>query len=90
MIKAKQLINKKGNPAANQFVLYDGNTMYFQSYDTVIAKVEGRKLSLTNGALDYSKTTNKHLHIFLEDYAGINKTTAELRKDIKNGTITTF
>lgn len=61
-----QMINSKGNPAANQFILTDGEKQTFQSYSTIIAhEYNNGKIVLDKGALDYSKTTSKHLFIFL-------------------------
>ena len=87
MMKVAQLINDKGNPAANQFVFRDDKQVIFQSYNTIIAKVEGRQVYFTDGALNHSKTTTKHLRIFLKKYAGIDKTTKDLRKMLEDGTI---
>lgn len=55
----RQLENK------NQFYLEDANGVeWFQSYSSLVAKVEGGILSL-GSAWDYSHTTLKHLYIFL-------------------------
>lgn len=62
-----QLINNNGNYAANQFVIKTENAIYFQSYQSVIAKIENGELTLSLN-WDYSKTTSKHLYIFLQDY----------------------
>ena len=68
-MKVKQLINDKGNAAANQFVIEDGDRTVFQSYNTIIAEIdEDGTLCLDRKALDYSRTTSKHLYIFLRDY----------------------
>lgn len=89
-MKISQLINAKGNPVTNQFVIQENNATIFQSYSTIIAKVEGRQVYLVDNALDYSRTTTKHLRIFLADYAGINKTSKELRKMVSSGVIKKF
>ena len=86
-MKVSQLINDNGNPAANQFVFHDDKQVIFQSYSTIIAKVEGRQVYFTAGALDHSKTTTKHLRNFLRQYADMDKTTKELRKMVSSGTI---
>lgn len=58
----KQLANK------NQFYVEDDNGIeYFQSYNSLIAKVECGFLSLGED-WDYSKTTLKHLYLFIFDY----------------------
>ena len=62
-----QLINDRDNPAANQFVITIDGGYIFQSYDSIIAFYKGGKVYLTED-WDYSKTTRKHLYIFLRDY----------------------
>ena len=70
--KVEQMINDKGNGAMNQFVLYVGNTIAFQSYDSLIAVVDrDEKLVVLYPAWDYSVTTGKHRNIFFRDYANI-------------------
>jgi hypothetical protein len=81
-MKVKQLINANGNPAPNQFVITDGEKQTFQSYETKIAEVERGQVALDSGALNYSKTTSKHLFIFL----GMDR--KQIEKAIKAGTIT--
>lgn len=80
-MKVRQLVNNNCNPAANQFVLNDGETEYFQSYDTIIAKYKDGKITLDNNALNYSRTTSKHLFIYL----GMNR--KEIEAEIKTGLI---
>ena len=67
-MKVKQLINDNGNAAANQFVIEDGDRTVFQSYNTIIAECNPDHIALDRKALDYSRTTSKHLYIFLRDY----------------------
>ncbi len=69
------------NPVPNQFIIEADDGVYFQSYRTMIAKRNNGKLTLTTGALDYSRTTSK----YLSQFTGMN--TAELRKGIKDGSI---
>ena len=60
--KARQLENK------NQFILEDDKKTIFQSYDSIIAVFDKEKRDLTLGCdWDYSRTTLKHLYIFLRD-----------------------
>lgn len=61
-MKVEQLENK------NQFIIYTGNARIFQSYNSVIAISETGKPLLLGKDWDYSKTTLKHLYIFLEHY----------------------
>lgn len=80
--KVTQLINTKGNPAANQFVLTDGNKTTFQSYKTTIAhEYSNGLIVLDKAALNYSRTTSKHLFIFL------GKDRKEIEGLIKSGSI---
>lgn len=81
------LINRNGNPAANQFVLDNANATYFQSYDSVVAKVDKNGLTLSD-YWDYSNTTRKHLYIFLKDMGyGHLDSAARVRKAIERGEV---
>lgn len=61
-MKVKQLENK------NQFLMEDEKQSIFQSYDSIIAIYDKENHILTFGCdWDYSKTTLKHLYIFLRD-----------------------
>ena len=59
--KVEQLENK------NQFICYNGEETIFQSYSSVVAIIKDGVLTLGRD-WDYSKTTLKHLYIFLENY----------------------
>ena len=67
-VRVEQLHNK------NQFVIYyndnnrDRHLVAFQSYDTLIAILEGEKLYISWENWDYSKTTLKHLKLFVNEY----------------------
>ena len=60
-MRVYQLENK------NQFVImdYESNKIAFQSYDSVCAEIKDEVLTLGRD-WDYSKTTLKHLYIFLD------------------------
>lgn len=60
-MKVKQFYNK------NQLIIKDKGVIYFQSYDSMIAKIEHGTLTLGID-WDYSKTTLKHLYLFINDY----------------------
>ncbi len=62
-MKIEQFYNK------NQFLIKDKKNLYFQSYDSLIAKYnkETGKLTLFKD-WDYSNTTRKHLYLFIFDY----------------------
>ena len=80
--KVTQLINNNGRPATNQFVITDGEKKTFQSYRTIIAhEYNNGSIVLDTCALDYSRTTSKHLFIFL----GMDRKWIE--SEIKDGSI---
>ena len=66
-IRISQLINDKNNPANNQFVVETNKGKFFQSYDTLICFWDGNNIVLSED-WDYSKTTSKHLYIFIRDF----------------------
>lgn len=84
----RQLINDNGNPAANQFVIRTQKAIYFQSYQSVVCKLDGINVVLSLD-WDYSNTTRKHLYIFLRQngYYGLTSARA-IRNAIKHGTVT--
>ena len=67
-MKVRNLINANGRAVVNQFVIEDGNKIYFQSYNSLVAKRDDRVFTL-GCDFDYSRTTSKHLHTFMEEYA---------------------
>lgn len=94
-MKVQNMTSNKGNKIANQFIVYDdNNNKYFQSYKSVIAKIENndiqenininyernKKVYLDKTFWDYSVTTGKYRNIFL------NETKKETEKKIKDGT----
>ena len=71
-IRVEQMINDKGNYATNQFVIYDGDVIMFQSYDSLIAVVNRATKEIVLGVdWNYSRTTGKHRNIFFRDYVNI-------------------
>lgn len=84
----KNLINDRGNSAANQFVINTTNGTYFQSYDSVVAKVDNKGNLFLSQYWDYSNTTRKHLYIFLRNHGFHAYCTAkDMRKAIKDGEV---
>ena len=62
-MRVEQLENK------NQFVIFgDDGEVEFQSYNSRIAKINKNGTLELSIKWDYSKTTLKHLYIFLEKY----------------------
>ena len=78
-----QLINNNGSAVKNQFVITEGSTKKFQSYDTIICKISPSAPS-TIIYLDpkwcYSQTTLKHLKTFLN----ISDSKAQILKGIED------
>ena len=84
-MKVQNMKSNKGNLVPNQFTFKDSNSyVYFQSYDSIIARVDLTKhdlIRLDSKYWNYSKTTSKYRNKFLD------MTTPEIKKAIKNGTI---
>ena len=88
-MKVSNLINNNGNPAPNQFVITNngGNLIYFQSYDSVIARYDKNSQKLYISELwNYAKTTSKHFYIFIEDYTCYRGNRKSVLENIANGT----
>ena len=84
----RQLINDNGNPAANQFIIKTKEATYFQSYDSVVCKLDGVNIVLSTD-WEYSHTTRKHLYMFMRQNGYRNLSSAkEVRKAIKEGRVT--
>ena len=87
-MKVINMTSNKGNKIANQFEITDDfNTVYFQSYNSIIAKKTWndkgeKKVFLDSKYWDYSVTTSKYRNIFL------NETKKETEKKIKDGVYT--
>lgn len=72
-MKVENLINDLGNSANNQVVVTINGVRTFFSYGTPICKKNLKTKVLTIGkSYRYSKTTMKHLCIYLRDYEGKN------------------
>jgi hypothetical protein len=67
-------------PVANQFIITSPNFLYFQSYDSLIARKNRRtgKITFDNYYWNYSRTTSKYRNQF----TGL--TTKETERAIKN------
>ena len=83
MTKVKPLLGRTGKPVANQYVIEDdqGNT-YFQSYDSIIAKIPDLhrfEIVLDEKYWNYSVTTSKYRNQFL------NESTKETQAKINSG-----
>ena len=78
-MKVSNIINRNHNIVANQFIIEDGNTKYFQSYKSIIVKIEDNKTYLDPVYWNYSRTTSRHRSTFL------NESTKETERKIKEG-----
>lgn len=81
-MKVSNMTSNKGNDVANQFIIKTDNETIFQSYDSIIAKVDNNNnITLDSKYWDYSRTTSKYRNIFL------NMETKDIKKGIKLGLI---
>ena len=88
-MKVTNMTSNKGNKIANQFIIYNDNEEYFQSYQSIIVKKVTQwffnyeqkeiKIYLDKNYWNYSKTTGKYRNIFL------NEATKETEKKIASG-----
>jgi len=84
-MKIQNMTSSNGNKVANQFIIFDSEATYFQSYDSIIVKIcfidgeRGRKTFLDARYWDYSKTTSKYRNQFL------GLTTKEVKAKIDSG-----
>ena len=62
-MKVKQFYNK------NQFIIFGGDAMFtLQSYNSIVAKIDNKGTLILGNDWNYSKTTLKHLYLFINDY----------------------
>jgi hypothetical protein len=78
-MKVSNMMSSKGNLVPNQFIIRDGSTTYFQSYRTIIAKIDAGHVTLDKDTWDYSRTTAKYRNLFL------GRNTSECKVKIKSG-----
>lgn len=70
-MKIRNLVNGRGNAVKNQFVIEDGKTISFQSYDSIICRIDNNggmgfnKVVTIGKNWNYSTTTSKHFYAFL-------------------------
>lgn len=80
-MKVINITSNNGNKIPNQFIIYDNDKTYFQSYKSIIVMkdTKNNKIYLDDYYWDYSTTTSKYRNIFL----GEKK--KETQKKIKEG-----
>ena len=69
-MKVRNMVSKKtGKGIPNQFIISDiaNNTVLFQSYDSIIIKLQNGKVYLDQKYWDYSRTTGKYRNQFLRE-----------------------
>jgi len=76
-MKVEQFYNK------NQFVILGNGQTVFQSYESTIAIIDQENGLTLGHDWDYSKTTMKHLYLFLVDYK-VRYAFTELRHGIES------
>ena len=88
-----QMVNDRMNHAANQFIIKHKGETFFQSYKTMCAKISKNKKVFLNkeyfidsNLSGGSKTTNKHLYIFLREngFPSI-RNKKDVTEEIENG-----
>ena len=84
-MKVENFTNSRGNKVKNQFCIQDNDVIYFQSYNSIIAKKDlrhdrkGKCITLDKNYLYYSTTTGRFRNLFL------GENIAETRKKIQTG-----
>ena len=83
-MKVSNITNSRNNIVANQFVIETDNATFFQSYKSIIVKIEDNgslpdKVTLDPVYWNYSRTTSKHRSTFL------GESTKETERKIKQG-----
>ena len=83
-MKVENMTSNKGNKIANQFIIYDDDKVYFQSYNTKIAMIQDHYIELDAKYWNYSKTTSKYLNEFFKLFMNISP--KEIKANIKDNT----
>lgn len=82
------LLNKKNLPVKNHsiFIDVDNNIILFQSYNSIICKIDYKKNVIYFGEdWDYSITTKKYLYKFLRDNGFNINSSSQIKKCILTG-----
>jgi hypothetical protein len=79
-MKAQNMVSRKGNKIANQFVIRTDEATYFQSYNSVICKwTKDNFIYLDETYWNWSRTTSKYRSLFL------GESTEETKRKIAAG-----
>jgi hypothetical protein len=89
MAKVTNMTNEKGRAVANQFIIFEGNTKTFQSYETLICSTDHDddilNLVLHGDNWDYSNTTRKYFKRFINEETRFHyENKAQWLKEIEN------
>lgn len=85
---AQQLTNDDGRGIPNHIVLTADDAIYFQSYDSIVAKYSKDGVLTLGCDWNYSRTTIKHLSRFIREYTNKNiQGIKEIEQAIENGRI---
>ena len=77
-MKVSNMVSSNGNPVPNQLIVTGKDVIYFQSYQTIVAKLENGKFAIDKGN-PFSVTTSKYLYKFL------NVDSKTFKTNIKSG-----
>lgn len=67
-MKIENMMSARGNHIANQFKLYYGNYVAFQSYQTLISIYDVKNDTMYTDKDFYSKTTSKYRNLFNDEF----------------------
>lgn len=82
-MRTTNLISSNGNSVPNQFMIKTDEGTFFQSYESIIAKInKDGKVFLDEKYWKYSTTTSKYRNIFL------GETSRETEAKVKSGEYT--
>ena len=90
MIRVRNMTSERsGREVANQFRIREGNNVYFQSYDSVIVKIDRKnnEVIFDENTWNYSTTTSKYRNKFMHRELGMYTNVADCRKAIDEGKI---
>ena len=82
----QNLIGLNGNGVVNQFVIDTTNFKYFQSYRSVVCRIDKQtKQVVLSSHWNYSTTTSKYLYKFLRDNGIYVRRKKDVLHKIKEG-----
>jgi len=79
-MKVSNMMSERGNTIPNQFIIHHEGCNFFQSYQSIIVKIDkAGQVTLDEKTWDYSVTTGRYRNQFLGEVI------AETRKKIESG-----